>query len=109
LTKIITSFAATLVGFSILGTFPASAADVRAELTPDLIYEHCLAAGVGSEAEGTFMLPGGRRVSGTVLCTAEDLAAAKAKPSRFSDDENGEDDDDDDDDDSYHENDDHDA
>lgn len=79
-------------------TFPAMAADVRAELTPDLIYEHCLAAGVGSETEDTFMLPGGRRVTGTVLCAADDLIAAKAKPSR----RDHEDEDDDDDDDGDH-------
>jgi hypothetical protein len=95
MTRTTTSFAATLVGVIVLGAFPAAAADVRAELTPDLIYDHCLAAGVGSETEGTFMLPGGRRVSGTVLCTADDLAAAKAKPSRSSDDEDSEEDGDD--------------
>lgn len=95
MTRTTTSFAATLVGVIVLGAFPAAAADVRAELTPDLIYDHCLAAGVGSETEGTFMLPGGRRVSGTVLCTADDLVAAKAKPSRSSDDENSEEDGDD--------------
>lgn len=104
MTRITTSLAATIVGVIMLGAFPAAAADVRAELTPDLIYDHCLAAGVGNETEGTFMLPGGRRVSGTVLCTAEDLVAAKAKPSRYSDDENG----DEDQDDNNHENDDHD-
>ena len=38
-----------------------------------------------------FMLPGGRRVTGTVLCTAEDLAAAKAKPTRHDDDEDDDD------------------
>lgn len=79
--RITTSLAAALVGAITLGVFPASAADVRAELTPDLIYDHCLAAGVGSETEGTFMLSGGRRVSGTLLCTAEDLVAPKGRPS----------------------------
>lgn len=54
---------------------PAMAGDIRAQLTPDLIYSHCRAAGVGSQTEGTFMLPGGR-VTGTVLCTEADLAAA---------------------------------
>lgn len=97
MTNITTSLAATLFGVSMLATFPAAAADVRAELTPDLIYDHCVAAGVGSETEGTFMLPGGRRISGTVHCTAEDLLASKAKPSRHDgDDENNESDSDDD-------------
>ena len=91
-----------------LGAFPAAAADVRTELTPGLIYDHCLAAGVGSETEGTFMLPGGRRVSGTVLCTAEDVVAGKAIPSRYGDDDD-DDDGEDNHDDSDHENDDHDA
>jgi len=50
---------------------------------------------VGSETEGNFMLPDGRRITGTVLCTAEDLAAAKAKPLRHRDDDEDDDDDDD--------------
>ena len=54
---------------------PAMAGDIRAQLTPDLIYSHCRTAGVGSQTEGTFMLPSGR-VTGTVLCTEADLAAA---------------------------------
>jgi hypothetical protein len=83
----------------VLGALPAAAADIRGELTPELIYDHCRTAGVGSETEGTFMLPDGRRIAGTVLCTAEDLAAAKAKPSRHHDDEDDDDDDDDGDDD----------
>lgn len=58
---------------SLGAAFPAAAADVRAQLTPDLVYNHCQAAGIGSETEGTFMLPSGR-VTGTVLCTAADLA-----------------------------------
>lgn len=89
MTKTITTLAATVCGFYALAgaALPASAADVRAELTPDLIYDHCLAAGVGSEAEGTFMLPGGARISGTVLCTAEDVSATKAKSSRRHDDD----------------------
>lgn len=41
------------------------------------------------------MLPGGRRITGTVLCTAEDVPAGKGKPSRRRND--GDDDDDDDD------------
>jgi hypothetical protein len=72
---------------------PAEAADIRNQLTPDLIYSHCRAAGVGSETEGTFMLPSGR-VTGTVLCTEADLAAANAPVSR----RHGDDDDDDDED-----------
>lgn len=56
-------------------TLPALAGDIRAQLTPDLIYSHCQTAGVGSQTEGTFMLPGGR-VTGTVLCTKADLAVA---------------------------------
>lgn len=106
MTRTMTTLAATMCGLCALAgaTLPASAADVRAQLTPDLIYDHCLAAGVGSEAEGTFMLPGGGRVSGTVLCTAEDLVVAKAKPPRHhdddddGDDDHGRDDDEDDDD-----------
>ena len=73
---------------SLAAALPASAADVRAQLTPDLIYNHCLAAGIGSETEGTFMLPGGR-VTGTVLCSATDLALPKVTASR----EHGDDDD----------------
>lgn len=96
MTKTIITLAATVCGLGVLGALPASAADVRGELTPDLIYDHCLSAGVGSETEGIFMLPGGRRVTGTVLCTAEDLAAAKAKPTRHDDDEDDDDEDDDD-------------
>jgi hypothetical protein len=65
--------------------FPASAADIRSQLTPDLIYNHCQSAGVGSEIESTFMLPGGRRVTGSVLCTVEDLSASRAMGSKYDD------------------------
>ena len=97
MTRTIVRLAATACGICVLGALPATAADIRGELTPDLIYDHCRTAGVGSEAEGNFMLPDGRRISGTVLCTAEDLAAAKATPPRHHDDEDDDDDDDDDD------------
>ena len=70
---------------SLGAALPAAAADVRAQLTPDLIYNHCRTAGVGSEAEGTFMLPSGR-VTGTVLCTDADVAASTAAPA-YRDDE----------------------
>lgn len=69
---------------------PAAAADVRAQLTPDLIYSHCVTAGVGSQTEGTFMLPGGR-VTGTVLCTEADVAASGMSPA-YHDDDDDEDD-----------------
>lgn len=65
---------------------PASAADIRAQLTPDLIYNHCKTAGVGSETEGTFMLSSGR-VTGTLLCTETDLAAPAMAASREHDDD----------------------
>jgi hypothetical protein len=58
---------------------PASAADIRGQLTPDLIHAHCQKAGIGSETEGTFMLPSGR-VTGTVLCTETDMVAPAAGP-----------------------------
>lgn len=80
---------------------PASAGDIRAQLTPDLVYNHCRTAGVGSETEGTFMLPSGR-VSGTVLCTEADLAVSNMAASAHrgdddeGDDEGGRDDNDDD-------------
>ncbi len=92
MTRTFVRLAASACGICVLGALPASAADIRGELTPDLIYDHCLAAGVGSQTEGTFMLPDGRRITGTVLCTAEDLVAAKAKPSRHGDDEDDDDD-----------------
>jgi len=76
---------------SLGAALPASAAEIRDQLTPDLIYNHCQTAGVGSQTEGTFMLPSGR-VTGTVLCTAADLATVNMPaPAR------GDDDDDDDD------------
>lgn len=78
---------------SLGAALPASAEDVRAQLTPDLIYNHCQTAGVGSETEGTFMLPNGR-VTGTVLCSEADLAASKmaASSHRGDDDDDNEDD-----------------
>lgn len=82
---------------SLGAALPASAGDVRAQLTPDLIYNHCKTAGIGSEAEGTFMLPNGR-VTGTVFCTEADLAAPKMTASTHQgnedDDDDGENDDD---------------
>jgi hypothetical protein len=88
------------VVFCILGVaLPASAADIRAQLTPDLIHNHCQVAGVGSETEGTFMLPSGR-VIGTVLCNESDLSAPKIAASKqHGDDDQGRYHDDDDDDD----------
>lgn len=85
-----------LCGAGLLATTSAAnAADIRKQLTPELIYEHCVAAGVGSETEGTFMLPGGR-LTGTIACTQQDLVAVP-KAAR-----NHHDDDDDDDDDDHH-------
>lgn len=52
---------------------PGFAADVRAELTAELIWQHCTANGVGSTVEGVWMLPGGKRVTGTVTCTEADM------------------------------------
>ena len=72
---------------SLGAALPAAAEDVRADLTPDLIYSHCRSAGVGSQTEGTFMLPGGR-VTGTVLCTEADVSAANMpSPNRDRDDD----------------------
>ena len=88
------------VVFCSLGVaLPASAADIRAQLTPDLIYNHCQVAGVGSETEGTFMLPSGR-VTGTVLCNETDLSAPKMAALK----QRGDDDQDDDDDDNDNDN-----
>lgn len=97
MTRTITTLAATLCGIGVLAgaAFPAYAADVRDKLTPELIYDHCLAEGVGSETEGTFMLSGGQRLTGTILCTPEDLTAAKAMPLRHGDDEDDDRNDDD--------------
>jgi len=70
---------------------PAMAGDIRAQLTPDLIYSHCQTAGIGSQTEGTFMLPGGR-VTGTVLCTEADLGATNMMaPTYRGDDDNRDD------------------
>jgi len=75
---------------SLGAALPAAAEDVRADLTPDLIYSHCRSAGVGSQTEGTFMLPGGR-VTGTVLCTEGDVSAANMpSPNRDRDDDDDE-------------------
>lgn len=77
---------------SLCTVLPAMAGDIREQLTPDLIYSHCQTAGVGSQTEGTFMLPGGR-VTGTVLCTEADLASANMMaPTRFGEDEDDDDD-----------------
>jgi hypothetical protein len=75
---------------SLGAALPAAAADVRAQLTPDLIYNHCRTAGVGSQTEGTFMLPSGR-VTGTVLCTDADIAASTMAPAYRGDDDEGDD------------------
>jgi len=77
---------------SLCTALPALAGDIRAQLTPDLIYSHCQTAGIGSQIEGTFMLPGGR-VTGTVLCTEADLAAANMMaPTQYGEDEDDDDD-----------------
>lgn len=86
----------TIALCSLGAALPAAAADIRGQLTPDLIYQHCKTAGVGSEIEGTFMLPGGR-VTGTVLCTEADLAASNMLAVRHGDDEDDDDHEDDDD------------
>ncbi|WP_316358172.1 hypothetical protein [Devosia sp.] len=84
----------TIALCSLGAALPAAAADIRGQLTPDLIYQHCKTAGVGSETEGTFMLPGGR-VTGTVLCTQADLVAPSLPASRHGDDEDDDHEDDD--------------
>jgi len=48
---------------------------VRAQLSPDLIAQHCIANGEGSNLEGVFMTSAGARIKGSVLCTSEDLKA----------------------------------
>jgi hypothetical protein len=101
MTRTTATLVATLCGICGFGALPASAADVRGELTPDLIYDHCVAAGIGSETEDNFMLADGRRVTGSVLCTADDLVAAKAKPSGRHDDDGNDDDEGDDEDEGY--------
>lgn len=100
MTKRTILFAASLGGVVGFFALPAFATDVRAQLTPELIYDHCLASGVGTETEGTFMLPGGQRLTGTVRCTADDLAVpnttATRRQHRDDDDDGGNDDHDDD-------------
>ena len=64
---------ALLLSASVFATGPAFAADVRAQLTPELIWQHCVTNGVGSTVEGVWMLPGGKRVSGTITCTDADM------------------------------------
>lgn len=67
----------------------ASGADIRSQLTPDLIAQHCIANGVGSNVEGVFMLADGTRLNGSILCAAEDMIAP-AKTTRQGDDDEGE-------------------
>jgi len=52
-----------------------AAGDIRSRLTPELIAQHCIANGVGSHVEGTFMLGSGERVRGPILCSADDMTA----------------------------------
>ena len=56
-------------------TEPVWASDVRDQLTPDLIAQHCIANGEGSNVEGVFLTAAGARIKGSVLCTTEDLKA----------------------------------
>ena len=58
-----------------LGAASSSASDVRTQLSPDLIAQHCIANGEGSNVEGVFMTSAGARIKGSVLCTGEDLKA----------------------------------
>ena len=82
---------AFLLAATVLATGPAFAGDVRAKLTPELIWQHCTVNGVGSEVEGVWMLPSGERVSGTILCTEADLVKpAGAGMHRGDDDDEGE-------------------
>ncbi len=71
---------------SLGAAIPATAADIRAQLAPELISNHCRTHGIGSEIEGTFMLPSGR-VTGTVLCTDADLAVPQTSASGRHDDD----------------------
>lgn len=84
---------ATLAGaaalYGIAPVRPASAADIRAQLTPELVVQHCLANGVGSNVEGGFILANGQRLTGSVLCGPEDMLAP-AKSARGHDDDDGE-------------------
>ncbi len=66
---------------------PAMASDVRAQLPSEVIAQHCLANGVGSNTEGRFMLPGGQRVTGSVLCTDADMKASPMRVGQYDDDE----------------------
>jgi hypothetical protein len=70
----------------LLPVLPATAADIRARLTPELVAQHCIANGVGSDVDAVFMLGSGERLSGSVLCTAEDMVVPP-KPKGGNDDE----------------------
>ena len=54
---------------------PSMATDIRAELTPEMIAQHCLANGEGSNVEGTFMTSARVRLKGSVICTKDDMRA----------------------------------
>jgi hypothetical protein len=63
-------------------TAPSSASDVRAQLSPDLIAQHCIANGEGSNVEAIFITAAGARIKGSVLCTSEDLKVSVTAPGR---------------------------
>ena len=65
----------------------AQGADIRAQLTPELIAQHCAANGIGSNVEGRFLLNNGQRLTGSVLCAGADMITLK-KASRPDDEDN---------------------
>ena len=91
----IAAAALAITAASIAGS--TQAADIRNELPANLIAEHCLAKGVGSNEEGVFLLPGGKRLTGSILCTDADMVAPpKAMSGDDGDNENSENEGDDD-------------
>jgi hypothetical protein len=83
------------IGVAVLATSPVLAADVRAQLTPELIWQHCAAHGVGSPVDGVWMLPNGERVSGTITCTDADMVQPAGALMRRGDDDDEDEGDDD--------------
>lgn len=81
------------IGLAAVAASPASAEDIKSQLPADLVADHCLANGVGSKTEGTFILPDGKRLTGTVLCEQKDLAAVASPRGGDDDDEAGDDED----------------
>lgn len=56
------------------------AADIKDKVPPDLLAQYCTGKDFVTENQVSLMLPDGSTISGTIVCSAEDLTGTGSVP-----------------------------